>query len=253
MRTGIVVTGIIILILGMFLSLMWYPMFGYASASETAAELEDFDFNIASFNGKDVKFSGTVDEIYTDDIPGVDFLFELIDISIITIVDLEVDTLLGGSAPVFIICDNTDISDGDTVIIEGIGINYGGFSLIFGEDVANAVLKLSSYRAPDPATVKSIPMPEFYIGIVILIVGLIIAIISGNSIMPCPMAMSSPANRLRAPIAIAEAVTGPGASAPESDITNTCARKNNNSIKSPTYSPMIFTRTLFFLLPSNSP
>jgi len=43
----------------------------------------------------------------------------------------------------------------------------------------------------------------------------IMRIISGNSIMPCPMAISVPANRFRAPIAIAAAVIGPGTITPE--------------------------------------
>ncbi|GAH47918.1 unnamed protein product, partial [marine sediment metagenome] len=48
-----------------------------------------------------------------------------------------------------------------------------------------------------------------------------IKIIRGNSIIPCPMAISVPAHRDRVPIATAAAVTGPGAITPESDITTT--------------------------------
>ena len=57
--------------------------------------------------------------------------------------------------------------------------------------------------------------------------------ISGNSTMPCPTAISAPAYRERAPIAMAAAVTGPGAITPESDITITSAKKSSRLTKSP--------------------
>jgi hypothetical protein len=51
--------------------------------------------------------------------------------------------------------------------------------------------------------------------------------------MPCPTAISAPAYRLRAPITIAAAVTGPGIITPDSDTPTALTKKNNNSIKSP--------------------
>jgi hypothetical protein len=60
-----------------------------------------------------------------------------------------------------------------------------------------------------------------------------ISTIKGNSMKPWPMARSAPDQRLREPIVIAVAVTGPGCIAPENDMINTFAKKNSKSKKLP--------------------
>jgi len=71
--------------------------------------------------------------------------------------------------------------------------------------------------------------------------------------IPCPTASNDPAQRLRVPIVIAVAVTGPGCIAPDIEMINTWIKKSANAIAYPDYSPIILTSARFFRLPSNSP
>ncbi|MFW9878503.1 MAG: hypothetical protein ACFFG0_35935, partial [Candidatus Thorarchaeota archaeon] len=77
---------------------------------------------------------------------------------------------------------------------------YAGITMIFGEEVASAMEKIYASQAPDPATVKIIPNPEFYFGVVIIIIGLIMAIIGGALKKNQPQSQAPPQQPYASPL-----------------------------------------------------
>lgn len=179
MRAGIVVLGVILIIVGLILAIVLYPMVGYATAEETSDELSEF--SLESLTGKEVKFKGSVDEVYTDEVPYLDVVFDLIGLCVISIENLQVESIISGlwggeeTTPVIIFSSETDLSEGDEVTVEGYAFGYDIVTFIIGESGISAAAKiLTMTSAPDPAEVEKVPHSSFYIGIMVLIIGFII-------------------------------------------------------------------------------
>ena len=117
MRKGIIALGVVLIIVGLILAIVLYPMVGYESAEETSDEISEFSFE--SISGESVKFKGTVDEVWTNEIPFASDVFELVGLLIFSVEGLEVETFIGGlfgseeTVPVLIFSDNMDVDDGD--------------------------------------------------------------------------------------------------------------------------------------------
>jgi hypothetical protein len=176
---GVNVFGIILIILGIILAVVLYPLVGYASASETADELGGFSFE--TFTGKEVKFKGTIKEVWTDSIPYMSEVFELINLCVVSIEDLEVGGIFGGTTPVIIFCNNMDVNKGDEVTVEGYVFGIGEATIIIGESGIEAVSKMYMGIPPDSANVEKVPHAGFYVGIGVLVVGFILLIVGSKS------------------------------------------------------------------------
>ncbi len=181
MRKGIVTLGIVLIIVGLILAIVFYPMVGYASAEETSDEISEL--SIDSMTGKKVELKGTIDEVWTDEIPFVSTVFELVGLLVFTVDGLEVETLLGGlfggdeTVPVLIFSDNMDVDDGDEVTVEGYAFGWSDIAVIIGDSGLESVVKMSLGTPPSSAEVEICPHGGYYVGAVILIIGFILIIV----------------------------------------------------------------------------
>ena len=182
MKKGLTAFGIIVIIIGIMMAILMYPLIGYASASETSDELSEF--SLGSILGKEVKMRGTVETIWTDYVPYLDVVFDLIGFCVISIEGLEVTSILSDfwdtdqTYPVIIFSDNTDLSEGDEVTVEGYGFGLDAATFIIGESglsTASSILLMSS--PPESAKVEKVPQPGFWAGIGVLALGFILMIV----------------------------------------------------------------------------
>ena len=182
MRKGILALGIVLIIVGLILAIVFYPLVGYATAEETSDEISEF--STESLSGKSVKFKGTVDDVWTDEIPYVSDLFELVGLLVFSVDGLEVETFIGGlfgseeTVPVIIFSDNMDVEEGDEVTVEGYAFGWSDISVIIGESGFEAVSGFFLFgSSPDAADVEFCPQAGCYFGIALLIIGFILVIV----------------------------------------------------------------------------
>ena len=172
-RKGFITPGIILLIIGGILAAWLYPMWGYDSAEETQAKLDDElgGWSIGGATGVEVEFKGTVEMLGSGLIEeyDLDWISDLAGIEVVMVRGVEA----------VILTDNTDISIGDEVTVEGYAFGASGYVFIIGESGASAASKIVSgaWSSLDLAEVENVPHTSFYFGLGVLILGGILFIL----------------------------------------------------------------------------
>lgn len=194
MKKGIIAFGIVLLVVGILLSIILYPLFGYDSTSDVVYDVENRDIwgtVIGGTFGKEVKMTGEVAHVYTKEIAEitnidgfqvVEWILKSLGIAIITLNGFDVpqysDT--DETVEVFIVTDNTELSKGNSVIVEGWLFNYGALYFIMGDNLMDMAFGALKYKTPEPAQVEQTPLPGFYLGFIVLIVGIILIAVGGK-------------------------------------------------------------------------
>ena len=207
MRKGVIGVGAGILIFGIILAVIWYPLIGYTSAIDYVLEMEDETnqgYNTMYLN-EPVSINGTIETIGPDSIERyqldwlrelansnthpntteieeiLDWLLESDEVEIITLEDLETSE---DKYPAIIITDNTELSVGDDVTVEGFAFGKPGSGslIIIGDIEEQDMIDLfQDQNLPELAVVKTVPHSDFFTSIIIIAAGVIL-IIAGIAI-----------------------------------------------------------------------
>lgn len=141
--------GIVLIVLGSVLSLVWYPIIGVNSAADAAESVE----GTAWTDGISIKFKGRISGF--DQILGQDILY------------VEGFQHSGNGIP--IVCDkNASLGVNDEVLVEGKYVAILLWSFV-SADVEGEIR---------PAAIQKLPLPIFYLAASILLGGVIVVAVS---------------------------------------------------------------------------
>ena len=183
MNKKLVIIGTVILVIGVVLAVILYPMIGYKNTSEASTELSDKlgGISLSGLTGVKVNVEGTVDKTGSEFLSqyNLDWLLDEAGIDAITLKDLKVTTegLLGyggGTYEVIIIGDNPNVAKGDSVTVDGYAFGMSGAIVIIGDSGTGALSKLLAGTLPAPAHIEKIPHSSFYVALGILVFGIVL-------------------------------------------------------------------------------
>jgi hypothetical protein len=184
MRKDRAVGGIVLIIVGLIISAVYYPVIGCQDAGDCAQDLEEEFSGLSGLVdgaiSKEVKFTGTVNGVWTDDVPGLDVAFDLIGLSVITISDFDIDYkflgLFEDTASILIFADNTELNEGDAVYVNGyaMGSSSLGMVIVIGDDSLTSIVNFALMSdPPETANVDKVPRPGCYIGLIVGLIGFV--------------------------------------------------------------------------------
>lgn len=140
--------GILLLVVGSILSLLWYPIIGVDSASEAADQVR----GTVLTGGIPLKFKGRITGF--DTILGQDVLY--------------IQDFKTSNADIPIVYDkNASLGVNDEVLVEGVYI-----ALIYGW------VQAETESGIEPAKIERLPSPLFYLAVFVLIGGIVLVPVS---------------------------------------------------------------------------
>lgn len=191
MRKGLAAFGVILIVIGLVMIALFYPLVGYSKVDDTCKKLEDKlgGISIDSLSGVKVKCKGTVSKS-GNEITEEYGLSDILDVTgkdVITLKGLEVTTtstnVWGESStqtlPVIVISDETGLKSSDKVTVEGYAFGASGFVIVLGESGVSSISSMSMGDIP-AANVEKVPTTGFYLGIGVFIFGIILAAVSAR-------------------------------------------------------------------------
>lgn len=165
MRKGVVTLGVIFLIVGILLAIIFYPLVGYDDAST----LNDK----TAFGLTEYTVIGDVESIYkASDVASTLGLPSEIGDTLDDVAGGYAIILVGGPH-IVIYTDNPDLKVGDKVAVKGYIYGAEGWGLLQGKSLVGSLVDFK----PKPADVQKVPMPGFYIGLIVAIIGVVIALV----------------------------------------------------------------------------
>lgn len=141
--------GIVLIVLGSVLSLVWYPIIGVNSAADAAKSVE----GTALTDGISIKFKGRISGL--DSILGQDILY------------VEGFQHSGNGIPI-VYDKNASLGVNDEVLVKGKYVAIIVWSFV-SADVAGEIR---------PATIQKLPLPLFFLAASILLGGVIVVAVS---------------------------------------------------------------------------
>lgn len=144
MRKLLLVVGILLVVIGLVLCLLWYPILDVDSADDASSRVS----GTVIATGIPLKFKGKISSL--DEIFGLHVLY----------VSGFHDSF--GDVPI-VYNESASVSPGDEVVVTGKYANWLGIIRgVSGGSEDSQVL---------PADVQKVPLPLFYVGVVVLIAG----------------------------------------------------------------------------------